>query len=85
MTTLEGELERRVSKYLVNVKGALDQIDAQEIEEGARGVIETTKRYLSDAEYYKSRDLVSSLATVAYCEGLLDALRLLGLVRFEWR
>jgi len=35
---------------------------------------------LEDAKYYEDKSkLETSLASVAYCEGLLDALRLLGL------
>ena len=41
--------------------------------------------YLEDAKYYKAQGkLETSLTSVAYCEGLLDALRLLGAVNFEW-
>ncbi len=41
--------------------------------------------YLEDAKYYKVQGrLETSLTSVAYCEGLLDALRLLGAVKFEW-
>jgi FAD synthetase len=41
--------------------------------------------YLEDAKYYKAQGKIeTSLTSVAYCEGLLDALRLLGAVKFEW-
>jgi hypothetical protein len=41
--------------------------------------------YLEDAKYYKAqKKFETSLTSVAYCEGLLDALRLLGAVKFEW-
>ncbi len=41
--------------------------------------------YLADAKYYKVQGkLETSLTSVAYCEGLLDALRLIGAVNFEW-
>ena len=41
--------------------------------------------YLEDAKYYKAQgNLETSLTSVAYCEGLLDALRLIGAVNFEW-
>jgi len=50
-----------------------------------RGVLESAKAYLEDAEYYRDkRKFEVSLTSVAYCEGLLDALRLLGAVKFEW-
>jgi len=41
--------------------------------------------YLEDAKYYKAQKrFETSLTSVAYCEGLLDALNLLGAVKFEW-
>ena len=41
--------------------------------------------YLEDAKYYKAQGkLETSLTSIAYCEGLLDALRLVGAVEFEW-
>lgn len=41
---------------------------------------------LEDAKYYRERNkLETSLASVAYCEGLLDGLRLLGVVEFSWQ
>ena len=48
-------------------------------------VIEYAKRYLSDAKYYAEKQQhETGLVSVAYCEGMLDALRLLGLVEFTW-
>jgi FAD synthetase len=41
--------------------------------------------YLEDAKYYKAQGkFETSLTSIAYCEGLLDALRLIGAVKFEW-
>jgi hypothetical protein len=41
--------------------------------------------YLEDAKYYKAQGkLETSLTSIAYCEGLLDALSLMGAVEFEW-
>lgn len=48
-------------------------------------IIEYARTYLRDAKYYQQKEMFDvSLTSVAYCEGLLDALRLLGLVKFEW-
>jgi len=47
--------------------------------------LELAKAYLQDAKYYRDEGkLEVSLASVAYCEGLLDALKMLGMVKFEW-
>ena len=54
-------------------------------EEEARTVFESAKRYLEDAKYYQEKGkLETSLTSIAYCEGLLDALRMLGAVEFLW-
>jgi FAD synthetase len=48
-------------------------------------VIGYAKRYLSDAKYYgEKQQYETGLVSIAYCEGLLDALRLLKLVDFTW-
>ncbi len=48
-------------------------------------VLSYASDYLEDAKYYKVQgNLETSLTSVAYCEGLLDALRLIGAVKFEW-
>ncbi len=49
------------------------------------GLLAWAHDYLQDAKYYKSQGkFETSLTSIAYCEGLLDALRLLGAVKFEW-
>jgi FAD synthetase len=54
-------------------------------EESVAAVLQWAADYLADAKYYKAQGkLETSLTSVAYCEGLLDALRLLGAVKFEW-
>lgn len=48
-------------------------------------VMDFAKAYLEDARHYREKKKFDvSLTSIAYCEGLLDALRLLGAVRFEW-
>jgi FAD synthetase len=54
-------------------------------EELLLSVLSYANDYLEDAKYYKAQgNLETSLTSVAYCEGLLDALRLIGAVNFEW-
>ena len=51
----------------------------------AAKVLSWAADYLEDAKYYKAQGkFETSLTSVAYCEGLLDALRLIGAVTFEW-
>jgi len=83
-------LERLLSKYIeatervfteITISNVVSNIDKEKIE----GIIEHAKRYLEDAKYYEKKNkLETGLASVSYCEGLLDALRLLEVVKFSW-
>jgi FAD synthetase len=83
-------LEVLVSKYIASTEKVLKEM--QQIEssitvakENVNNVLNYVTAYLEDAKYYKAqKKLEISLTSVAYCEGLLDALRLLGAVKFEW-
>jgi hypothetical protein len=83
-------LDELVSKYIDSAEHVLGRIEiVKETRalraERVRKIFETAKDYLEDAKYYKDKDkLEVSLTSVAYCEGLLDALKLLGVVKFEW-
>jgi len=83
-------LEALVSKYIASAEKVLNELKrAQESltidETSISKVIAYVEDYLKDAKYYKAQGrFETSLTSVAYCEGLLDALRLLGAVQFEW-
>jgi hypothetical protein len=73
-------LAEKVLKELVQTKGSISVTEEKRAE-----VLRWAADYLKDAKYYKTqRKLETCLTSVAYCEGLLDALRLLGAVTFEW-
>ena len=79
-----------VTKYINGADRVIKEIgnipeDIHLNEKEAETVFDWAKRYLHDAKYYqKEGKLETSLTSVAYCEGLLDALRLLGAVEFSW-
>ncbi len=83
-------LEGLVSKYIGSAKHVLERIQVVETPLTVNAVdvervVNHARDYLMDAEYYKEKEKFEvSLTSVAYCEGLLDALRLLGAVKFEW-
>jgi len=54
-------------------------------DESITDILRWATDYLEDAKYYKDQGkFETSLTSVAYCEGILDALRLIGAVNFEW-
>jgi len=83
-------LEALVTKYIVSAEKVLEEMQRTEgainvTEESVDNILGYVTAYLEDAKYYKAQEkFETSLTSVAYCEGLLDALRLLGAVNFEW-
>jgi len=83
-------LEKLVSKYIVSAEKVLSEMQRTKgavtlDEAGVDEILGYVTAYLEDAKYYKAQEkFETSLTSVAYCEGLLDALRLLGAVNFEW-
>ncbi|MGB9853852.1 MAG: DUF357 domain-containing protein [Candidatus Bathyarchaeales archaeon] len=83
-------LEKLVSKYIASAEHVLGEIEVAEnstdlYADCVRQVLEAAKAYLQDAKYYREKKRFDvSLASVAYCEGLLDALKMLRAVKFEW-
>jgi FAD synthetase len=83
-------LEKLVAKYIDSTEYVLKNMETVEDStninaKSIRKVVQYVKAYLKDAKYYRDRKKFEvSLASVAYCEGLLDTLKLLGAVEFEW-
>ena len=84
-----GEIDHLIDKYTQSCQRALEELrrgtlprDIAEAE--VNNLIKHAERYLKDAMYYAEERKAPALASVCYSEGILDALRLLGLVEFKW-
>ncbi len=85
MSDLGEEPAERASRYIATLESALES--SKTIEEdmpvqaaNIAKVSDAIHRYLQDARFYlKNGRPVTSLASIAYAEGLLDALTFLGL------
>ncbi len=83
-------LKPLVSRYIASAEHVLEKLKVSEAcanahPDSVSEVVDSAKAYLQDAKYYRNEGkLQVSLAAVAYCEGLLDALRMLGMVKFKW-
>ena len=83
-------IDKLITKYINGAERVIKEIgempkDVNLNSSEAETVFDWAKRYLMDAKYYQEKGkLGTSLTSVAYCEGLLDALRLLGAVEFSW-
>ena len=82
--------ETLTSKYIASTEKVLKEIQRSKgtinvTEENVDSILNYVTDYLKDAKYYKAqKKFETSLTSIAYCEGLLDALKLLGAVKFEW-
>ena len=76
-----------VENYIKKAQDVFCQIQCgkPKLAKEANEVLESAERYLKDAIYYRNQSrFETALASIVYCEGLLDALRLLGMVEFRW-
>jgi diphthine synthase len=84
-----GQVDKLISKYTVSCRKVLKELtqhkNSIEISvEQVKDILSHAENYLDDAEYYWGEKKAVALTSVAYSEGILDALKLLGLVEFEW-
>ena len=83
-------LEALAAKYIFSAEKVFSELELTQLPIDVGGtkvteVLDWARDYLNDAKYYKEQGkLETSLTSVAYCEGLLDALRLIGAVKFVW-
>jgi FAD synthetase len=83
-------LEALTEKYIASAEKVMKELEQTKgavtvTEEDVNRILSYVTNYLEDAKYYKAqKNLETSLTSIAYCEGLLDALKLSGAVKFEW-
>jgi hypothetical protein len=83
-------IEKLTSRYITSAEEVLREMRLTEgiitvTEESVACILDYVTNYLKDAKYYKDQKMFeTSLTSIAYCEGLLDALKLMGAVKFEW-
>jgi len=80
-------IEALVDKYIGSTEKALKEmkraktsvkLDGKSIDE----IVAYAMAYLEDAKYYRDqKKLETSLTSIAYCEGLIDALKLIGAIK----
>ncbi len=71
-------IKKDIELFTKNIK----EIDSIELNRNEIEIIERSKSYFEDTEYYlKKNDLITSFGCITYAHGLLDAIRLIhGLI-----
>ena len=86
MTGLSEDPAERAQKYIISFERSLQELVPKKTDSVVKNlnitrISDTIERYLKDAHYYLEHDKPStSLASIAYAEGLLDALKFLELI-----
>jgi FAD synthetase len=86
MSELSEDPAERTRKYIISLEKGLQELTPKKTDSvvetlSITRISDTIERYLKDAHYYLEHGKPStSLASIAYAEGLLDALRFLDLV-----
>jgi diphthine synthase len=86
---VQGEVDLFVEKYSRGCRKVLDSIVVEKLpaevdERRVEELLDHVGRYLDDAAFYRADRRAVALTSVAYAEGVLDALKLLGLADFQW-
>lgn len=73
----------RLAKYISNLKSSLKNLRI--LDSSVSKVVSLAIDYLKDSQYYlEKKDCVTGLVTIAYAEGLLDALRMSQTIEMSW-
>lgn len=79
------DLEEKYLRYTLNLQNAFLSLHVLNSSKKINEVLDLAKRYLDDAKHFKEKNqIITALISLAYSEGLLDALRILNYVKFEW-
>ncbi|MCS7127061.1 MAG: diphthine synthase [Thaumarchaeota archaeon] len=83
--TVSSPVHVRAARYVAKARSALSRLEVLIDTREVRRALDHAANYVSDAEnFLNSGREEDALVAVSYAEGILDALRLLGAVRFEW-
>lgn len=87
---MKKNLQSKASKYIQKTRKVLTRIQLPSTLPPLNGsrvneLLDSASRYVADAEFYLSQNQIeTALISIVYSEGLLDALKILGLIHFEW-
>jgi hypothetical protein len=88
--TFEEEARRKLERYIggtERVFRTMEMIPPADpaMRRSLANNIELSRQYLADGKHYLGKgDLITALVCIAYCEGLIDACRNIGWLRYEW-
>lgn len=87
---IEEEAKRKLERYISGTERVfhnmqqfppVDENQRRSLEEN----VQLSKQYLADSKHYLGKgDFITALVCIAYSEGLIDACRNMGWLKYEW-
>ena len=87
---IEEEAKRKLERYIGGTERVfhtmqqfppVDENQRRSLEEN----VQLSKQYLADSKHYLDKgDFITALVCIAYSEGLIDACRNMGWLKYEW-
>lgn len=75
----------RTLRYILKTRQVLESLKVEDVNDDVKRVIGLARSYLEDASrFWSSGEIYNALGSIAYAEGLLDCLRIIGKIDFEW-
>lgn len=88
--TFEEEARRKLDRYIggtERVFRTMEQIPPPDprMKKSLEHNIELSRQYFADSKHYLGKgDLITALVCIAYSEGLIDACKNIGWLKYEW-
>ncbi len=83
MITVSENICERLYKYLTMFNESIKTLRI--VDSSCSNIVDLAMLYYRDSKYYYEKgDCVTGLVTISYAEGLLDALRSLGFIEWNW-
>ncbi len=83
--SLQNDIKARAEKYMENLKEAFKTLSVLKKNKDSERLLDLARRYFEDAKYYYEKgEYVDSIVCSTYSEGILDTLKELRVVNFNW-
>jgi len=88
--SFEEEARKKLERYISATERVFKTMDVSLPEDPslrrlAEENVRLSKIYFEDSKYYFGKqDYITALVCIAYCEGIIDACRNMGWLRYEW-
>ncbi|MDI9644160.1 MAG: DUF357 domain-containing protein [Candidatus Verstraetearchaeota archaeon] len=88
--TLEEEARKRLERYIRATEGVFRTMeisppDDPSLRKLMEESVELSRIYLEDSKHYFGKgDYITALVCIAYSEGIIDAFRNIGWLKYDW-